>query len=303
MGLRITGNRYLENNISRAQAEADKSLEKLSAGTRFTRSDPLPADRALSESLSAKLREMSAYKRNANDGMSVVQTADSSLNEVSNVITRMKELSTQATNPALSDKERKYLFVEYQTLYDEIERISKTANFNGLLLLAGEGVRGSNSGLQFRIGAPTGENRGDDDLNIIRVNDFEEVVATPEHLGLLSVAALVRQEEGVTLEDIEDLFDSDLDGVATAFDAAFDTVNRFRAGFGAIATRLNHALSVIDVAEENISAANSRIADVDYASEIANLTKANILVKAGASLMSQANLPAQLALNLIRLVE
>ena len=112
MVLRINGNDFLENNISRAQEDANESTERLSSGVKFTRKNPMPAERAQSDSLTTKMRELNGYKKNATDGMSLTEYADSSLSELSNMNIRMKELVTQATNPALSDKERQFLFVE-----------------------------------------------------------------------------------------------------------------------------------------------------------------------------------------------
>jgi flagellin len=301
MGLRITGPAgIIENNISKARSEATTALEKLSSGVRFTRNEPLPAERAVSDSLSAKVRELSSYKRNANDGISLVQTADAALNEVSNIAIRMKELSTQASSPALSDKERQFLFVEYKGLYDEIHRIAQTTSLNGVTLLNGEqdGERGGSKTIAFRVGAPNLQSNGD--INLIRLEDLNSIDATPEALGLKPVDDLLGNEEGVSLDDVADVFESSLDSVSSSFEQAFQTIGSFRTTFGAINSRLSSVLNVIDVAHENLSAANSRLRDVDYATEVTNLTKANILMQAGVSLLTQGNFPAQAALSLVQ---
>lgn len=300
MGIRITSNGVIENNVARAQHDAEVSLEKLSSGIRFTRSDPMPADRAISDSLQAKLREQTSYKRNANDGISLVQTAEAALSEVSNITIRLKELAAQAANPAISDKERKFLFVEYQGLYDEIDRVAKTTNYNGLSLLDVE--KTSAQGLTFRIGNAT-NGEGGDDLNIVNVDSLAQVAADTESLGLRSVANLLTNEDGISLDDVESVFESTLDSVGSSFDQAFEAINGYRAGFGAVASRLGRAINVLDVGMENIAAANSRMRDVDYASEVANLTKAKILVQAGVGLLTQGNIPAQAALTLIKLID
>lgn len=303
MGIRITSSGIIENNIARAQKEAAASLEKLSSGIRFTRSDPQPADRAISDSMSAKLREATSYKRNANDGVSLVQTAEAGLSEISNITIRLKELAAQAANPAISDKERRFLFVEYQSLYDEVERVAKTTNFNGMTLLDSEGNSNQRAGnLSFRIGpAVSGEERTD--VSLVSADTLSEVTATPLALGLKSVSHLLGNEDGVSLDDVEDVFEASLESVGSSFDTAFEAINTFRAGFGAVGARLSRAISVIEVGMENIAAANSRLRDVDIASEMANLTKSNILVQAGVSLASQAAVPVQAALSLIKLID
>lgn len=182
MGLRITGTGQVENNIAKAQREAASSLERLSSGVRFTRSEPLPADRAVSDSLTSKLRELNSYKRNANDGISLVQTAESALGEMSNITIRLKELATNASSAALSDKERAFLFVEYESLYEELSRLAQTTEFGGVALLNGEGRKGSEgAGISFRIGRPPSRS-GDKDTGLVTIDALKDVVASPENL-------------------------------------------------------------------------------------------------------------------------
>lgn len=302
MGLRITGNGALQNNLEKARRDQEASLERLSSGTIFTRSDPKPAERALSDSLSSRIRELASYKRNANDGVGLVQTADSALGEVSNIVIRLKEIATQASSATLSDNERKFLFVEYQSLYEEIDRIAKTTSFNGMDLLNGNsGLGEAGSSIGFRVGKPSSD--GGRDANLIKLDGLAEVVASTDRLGLRSARDLLTQSGGVSLDDVESVFDSDAQSVSSTFDGALETIAGFRSSFGAVASRLTHVLDVLDIAHENVAAAQSRIRDVDYASESAALTKANILVQAGASLLAQGNVPAQVALTLIKGLE
>jgi flagellin len=303
MGLRITGHTgVVEKNLQRAQREAQESLERLSSGTRFTRSDSKPAERAISESLNRKLRDVQTHRRNVGEGLSLVDTADSALNEASNITLRLKELATQATNPGLSDHERRFLFVEYQGLYQEMERIAKTTDYNGQPLLAGTDSGGQERSVQFLVGDPnTALDASGESLNRISLKNLELVDATPQALGLIDASELLESvEDGVAIEDVEDLFESTESAVSDSFGQALDRIGEYRAQFGAVGSRLNYALDVLAVKGENIQAAQSAIRDVDYATEVTNLTRANILVQAGASLLTQANMPARAALTLVQ---
>jgi flagellin len=299
MGLRITGSNSIESNLRRATEEANESLEKLSSGVVFTQRNPQPAQRALSDTMGVKIREFAAQKRSVNDAISLVETADSALNEVGNITNRLKELATQAASPTLSDKERRFIFVEYETLRDEIDRIASTTQYNGMNLLANPGSTGERpTDLQFRLSFNAGES-DTDDAGLVTLPSFNDIIATAENLGIQSLKSLI-SGEGISLDDIESVFGLEASSIGETFLDAFDKIASFRSGFGAIASRMAKALDVIDVANENLSAAQSRIRDVDYASEVTNLTHANILVQAGTSLLTQANLPAQLVLSLIR---
>ncbi len=301
MGLRIQGHTAIvEKNLQKAQKDAQQSLERLSSGVRFTRSDSRPAERSISESLTRKLREVQTYKRNANEGLSLVETADSALSEIANITVRMKELTTQATSAGLSDNERRFLFVEYQGLYNELERIAKTTDYNGQPLLINDDDEERT--IQFLVGDPRGALNDDgDSLNRIGVSDLEKIVSTPQELGLVDATELLEDgEEGISIEDVEDYFDATPTEVSQSFNEALDKVGEFRSQFGAVGSRLGYALDVLNVKGENIQAANSAIRDVDYATEVTNLTRANMLVQASSSLLTQANIPTRAALTLIQ---
>jgi flagellin len=299
MGLRITGSTKIENNLQRATSDAADSLEKLSSGETFSRRDPQPAERALSDTLNQKLRQLTARKRIANDAVSLVETADSALNEIGNITNRMQELATQASSPSLSDKERKFIFVEYEALREEIDRIATETKYNGLSLLSqptGEESRAEN--LQFRIGESSDPD-SDEDFGLALLSGFSDIVAQSENLGIQSVKSFLL-EDGISLEDLESIFSSDISNIGEVFFDAISKISGFRTSFGALSSRMSHTLTAIDIASENIAASQSRIRDVDYATEVSNLTKANILVQAGTSLLAQASLPAQLVLTLIK---
>lgn len=300
MGLRIKGSGTVEMNLEKARRDASESLERLSSGIKFTRGNPMPAERAVSDSLSMRMRELASYKKNANDGISLVQTADSALSEVSNIVIRLKEISTAASSPTLSDQERKFLFTEYQSLFDEVDRISQTTTFNGMDLLNGNSSAGDErrASIAIRVGAPAAE--GAEDTNLIRLNNLNEIKSDTETLGLRSVRDLLNSGDGISLDDVEEVFESTVDTVSSSFDGALERLTGYRSAFGAVSSRLSHVMDVLDISNENMAAAQSRIRDVDYATEVSNLTRANILVQAGASLLAQGNVPAQVALTLIK---
>src|SRR5687768_9335205 len=143
----------LQRHLEKSQKENSDALEKLSSGTIFTRNDPRPADRALAEGLEFKLRSLSSSKRNINSAVNLLQTAESSLSEIGNMILRMKEINVAAASTTVSDKERRFLFIEYEALHDEIDRIALTTEFNGIPLLNGEDPRAPEE-LVFRVGDP-----------------------------------------------------------------------------------------------------------------------------------------------------
>ncbi|MFZ9521555.1 MAG: flagellin [Silvanigrellaceae bacterium] len=299
MGLRIVGNPKVENNIRRATEEAQNSLEKLSSGIVFTRDNPAPGDRALSDTMTYRLRELSAQKRTANDAVSLVETADSALNEVANITNRLRELAIQAGSPTLSDKERKFIFVEYETLRDEINRIATTTQFNGTNLLSDSSSESERKeSIQFRIGSAKGL-EGEEDSGLVSLEGFKEIVATAENLGIQSLKTLITGD-GISIDDVESVFGTGIASIGESFFDAIDKISGYRSSFGAIGSRMAKAMEALDVASENLQASRSRIRDVDYATEISNLTKANILVQAGTSLLTQANLPAQIVLSLVK---
>ncbi len=291
----------LNRNLDKARSESSDSLEKLSTGQIFTTSDPKPSDRALAEGLEFRLRSLASSKRNINDAISMLQTAESSMNEITNMLSRMREVNVAAANTTLTDRERRYLFVEYEALYDEITRIATTTDFNGIPILNGQADNAPEE-LIFHIGdMVSGDD--DEDLNVLRFEGFGDISATAEGLGLKSARDLLINsdgEGGISVAEAEDLMSTDGDDqFANAFDRALTSLSTQRSIFGAMQARLQHAMDFQDVYAENIAAAKSRIADTDYASEVAKLAQNNILIQATTGLLAQNNLQAGLALNLI----
>ncbi len=293
-------NRFLEN----AEKKAQDSLEKLSSGQIFSSQDPRPAERSLSDSLEFKLRDLSSAKRTINEGVSLLQVADGGMNEIGNILVRMKELNIQAASSTVDDRARRFLMVEYQALFNEINRIANTTEYNGMNLLQGD--TGSNNrpeNLMLRIGTPQFDPDTGEDANLISLDQLQEIAVTTKALGLKSAQDILEDSdliEGITLTDVEDLLMPDESEFATSFDQAQNSLSMQRSIFGAMQSRLQRGQDFVNVYEENLAAAKSRISDVDYASELAKLTQANVLFKATTSLLAHSNLNTQMTLSLLQ---
>jgi flagellin len=276
MGFRINTN---ISSISAQRAlsingrESEGNLAKLSSGTRITKAADDAAGLAISEKLKANIRSLKQADRNANDGISMVQTAEGGLNEVSSILTRMRELAIQTSSDTVGDVERGMTNMEYQNLKLELERISQVTEFNGKKLLNGEGDQ-----YDFQIGA-------NNDAFQDRISyDAKQVNSKMDSLGLseLDVSTKTGSQESLS-----------------SVDAAIEKVSGFRAFLGGIQNRLVSTSNNLQVNVENISAANSRIRDVDYADATATKAKNDILNAAGTSVLAQANMSGQNALKLI----
>jgi flagellin len=254
----------------------------------------------LAEGLEFKLRSLASSKTNINSAVNLLQTAESSLSEITNMVLRMKEINVAAASTTVSDKDRKFLFIEYEALHDEINRIATTTEFNGIPLLNGDSPDAPEE-LVFRVGDPMFSEESDtDDINVIRFEGIKGVVATTVALGLKSARdLLLDSEQGIALADVEDLLMADDDLFGSIYDQALDTISTNRAVYGGMQSRLQSATDFLDVYQENIAAAKSSITDVDYASEVARLTESRILMQAGTAVMAQGNINSQLALNLL----
>lgn len=251
----------------------DKSLERLSSGYRINRAGDDAAGLAISENLRAQIRGLKQASRNAQDGVSLVQVAEGALNEISSILIRLRELAVQAASDTIGPVERQFLNVEYDQLISEIDRIADGTEFNGTQLLSGTG-----SILDFQVGTRN-------DPNIDRLS-FDASKADANSAAL-----------GVNLTSVADK--ASAQNTLAAIDQSIVSVSAMRADFGAIQNRLQSTISNLAVSVENMSAANSRIRDVDVAEETAELTRNNILLNAGTSVLAQANQTAQTALGLL----
>jgi len=281
MGIRINTNvaslnsrRHLFNTTN----NFNKSMEKLASGMRINRAGDDAAGLAISEGLKSDIRALDQAARNAADGISLVQVAEGALDEVSNILGRMRELAEQAATETLGDSEREYLDGEYQELLKEIDRISATAEFNGISLL--DGAAGTLN-VQVGIGTDVATSAVSIDLN-------DPTNTTELALNGTSLSGSP-PDGGDTARALMDTLQE-----------ATSTVSQTRAAFGAAQNRLETSIRNISMTSENLAAANSRIRDVDVASETSNMTSLQILQQAGVSVLTQANMTSQLALKLLQ---
>jgi flagellin len=276
MGFRINTNvssLAAQRSLSVNNREAESNLNKLSSGSRITKASDDAAGLAISEKMKANIRSMKQADRNANDGISMIQTAEGGLNEVSSILTRMRELAVQTSSDTVGDVERGMTNMEYQNLKLELERISQVTEFNGKKLLNGEGKQ-----YEFQVGV------NNDGFNDRIGYDAGQVNSRIDNLGVDELD--VSTKEGSQ-------------GSLAALDSAIEKVSGHRAYLGAIQNRLVSTSNNLQINTENLSAANSRIRDVDYADATAQKAKMDILNAAGTSVLAQANMSSQNALKLI----
>ncbi len=296
----------LERYLRKAQAANQDALEKLSSGTVFTKNDPRPSEHAISDSLELKIRGLTAAKRQVSDASSMLQTAESAFNEVNNIVLRMKEISLAATNTTIADRDRRYLFVEYEALHDEVNRIATTTTFNGIPLLNGDDPNAPED-LVFRLGDPVNsEDSRDDDPNTLTFSGFKNVIATTAGLGLASAKDLLIGSdpfEGIGLSDAADLMmPQDSTNFATSFEEALARLAEQRSVFGALGERMHRAMDFVEVYAENLAAAKSNITDTDFAHEASNYARTKILLNAATSMLAQGNVSTLLTGNLLSIL-
>jgi flagellin len=249
------------------------SLGKLSSGARINKAADDAAGLAISEKMRADVRSLRQDARNANDGISMVQTAEGGMTEIGNILVRFRELSIQAASDTISDKERGFIDKEVKQLRAEIDRIAVSTEFNSKKLLAGEAQN-----LEIQVGL---NNSPENDRFVF---DTKKLDSTAKTLGVHEMTTVSKDEAQKNLAKI---------------DTAIKTLSENRAEVGALQNRLQASIANINVYDENLSAARSRIYDVDMAHETSELVKSNILVSSGVSVLSQANQNAMSALKLL----
>lgn len=293
MGLRIRTNIASVNsqrNLGKSTEALGEDMAKLSSGYRINKAADDAAGLAISESMKAKIRSMDQAKRNANDGVSLIQIAEGSMNEVSNILVRLRELATQASSDTIGNTERSYTNREYVQLVNEIDRIANTTNFNGIPLLSGSEATGDESMFTIHVGAGDGMKENTDTIRIgtenLKVNIEEMGLGVEAEIGPVNV------EDGFSRETAA--------GKLTVIDSALEKISSNRAYLGAQQSRLSSTINNLGIQVENTKSANSRIRDVDFADVTATFTQNKILQQAGASVLAQANSSPELALALLR---
>lgn len=278
MGLRIATNvssLTSQRNLRQTRRALDKSLERLSSGYRINRAGDDAAGLAISEKLNAKVRGLIQAERNANDGISLIQVAEGALNEVQNILVRLRELGVQAASDTIGEEERRFLNEEYQSLKEELDRIANSTEFNGTYLL--DGTVGT---LDFQV------NTGG--LNLLGVDRISfDAFKMDVNLDKLNI------------EDMNIVSKYSAQRSLSFVDDALQDVSSIRGELGALENRLTSTINNLGISIENMTAARSRIKDVDMASETAEMTQRNILMQAGISVLAQANNVPRMALSLL----
>jgi len=273
MGLTVNTNVAALNaqrNLNLTQVGLNKSLQRLSSGLRINSAADDAAGLAISEGMRADIRSMNQAVRNANDGVSMVQVAEGALNEVSNILGRMRELATQASTGTVATAQRSYINSEFGRLASEITRIANATQFNGISLLAAA------KNVDIQVGVKN-----------VAANDRIAVSLAAMDAATLTVNTAINTSALAQ-------------GMLDTLDTAIQTVSQQRASLGAAQNRFQSVINNLQVSVENTSAAESRIRDVDVASESATLTRGNILTQAGTAILAQANQLPQNALQLLR---
>lgn len=256
-----------------------KSLEKLSSGYRINRAGDDAAGLAISEKMRAKIKGLESATANAQDAISLVQTAEGALQEVHSMLNRMAELATKASNTTYDATDRKAIQSELDSLNKEIDRISESIEFNGVFLLSGD-VDGSGAGTSDKLK--------------LRIGD------TNDSFNELEITLAKRDSTSLGIDAIKVDTPADADTALGKIKAAINTISEARGEFGAIQNRLEHTLNNLGTTTENITAAESRIRDVDMAGEMINYTKNSVLVQSAQAMLAQANLQPQNILQLLQ---
>jgi flagellin len=276
MGMRISTNvqsLVAQRHLSENNAAQRESLERLASGSRVNKAADDAAGLAISEQMRGHIRSIRQDVRNANDGISMIQTAEGGMNEVSNILIRFRELAIQSASDTIGDDERKYIDKEVQQLKQEVNRIANSTEFNGRRLLRGEG-----DSLTIQVGFRNTPEYDRVEFDPSKINVGLDV------LGLDGMSVLEKSSAQDCIDQI---------------DNAQKSVVANRAELGAFQNRLQSTINNLSIYEENLSASKSRIKDADIAQESSELTKRNILSSAGIAVLSQANTNNAAALKLL----
>lgn len=309
MGLRVKTNvdsLVAQRRLSETRKQQGETLEKLSSGQRINKSADDAAGLAVSERIRARVSSLGVAKRNASDGISYIQVAEGGLNEVTNIIIRMRELATQAASDTLGARERSFLDKEFVQLRQEVGRIIDSTEFNGSKVLQpGDGdkpiqifVGASNRGKDFNGDDVEIDPDADPDVLKIELTELNEFKESIDEVIDEGMAILPDPTDEVGAQELGP--DKDTNSMFSKLDTALNSIASYRATLGSVQSRINSTLTNIDITNENLQAAQSRIRDVDYAAETAKFTQANILTAAGVSVLTQANQTPEVVLQLLR---
>jgi flagellin len=252
------------NNLNRTNRSLSDTFGRISSGLRINKAADDAAGLAVAENLDAQTRSLAVAKRNANDGISMIQVAEGASNEVATLIKRMRELAVQSSSETLASTERTYLVTEFDELKSEMDRIAATTEFNGIALTQGT-ANGSATNLSIQVGA---YNTTDDRITV----DLGDLQATALGLQSTAVSSVANAQTAIT-----------------NLDTALNTVNTQRATYGAAQNRLDSAVRSIDTYTQSLTAAQSQIRDADFAHEAAQMAKQQIMQQAGTAILAQAN--------------
>ena len=277
--MRINTNVAAMNTYSRltaANTAKSNSLAKLSSGLRINKAGDDAAGLAISEKMKSQIGGLTQAKRNAQDGISLVQTAEGALNESHSILERMRDLTVQGKNGTLTDEDRGSINKELKALHEELTRISDTTEFNTQNLLGKAGT--ANTSFTFQIGANAGQT----------------ISVTIDNMSGKSLLTLEADKFSLSAKG------ANADSLLQTIDVAIKKVSDQRATLGAVQNRLEHTINNLTTTNENLSDANSRIRDVDMAEEMMTFTKSNILSQAATSMLAQANAMPNSVLNLLQ---
>ena len=307
MGVRIKTNvesLIAQRRLSDNRRKLTTSLERLSSGQRINKSADDAAGLAVSERIRARTRSFEVAKRNANDGISYIQVAEGGLNEVTNIIVRMRELSSQAASDTIGNRERGFLDKEFQQLSNEVGRIIDSTEFNGTKVLKTEDQKP----LRIFVGASNRANDAsgnppeidpENDADVLTI-DNAELTELNDALQTVTSGDLSLVPDDLENGGAQDLGPDGTDSLFNSLDTSLNSIASYRATLGSIQARLNSTIANIEISSENLRAANSRIRDVDYAAETARFTQSKILSSAGASVLTQANAMPEIVLQMLR---
>ncbi|MEF9675578.1 flagellin [Pectobacterium aroidearum] len=275
-----------QNNLNKSQSALGTAIERLSSGLRINSAKDDAAGQAIANRMTAQIKGMTQAARNANDGISLTQTAEGNLNEINNNLQRIRELATQAANDPNGKTDRDSIVKEMTQRINEVNRVAQSASFNGTKLLDGS----ASAGIIIQVGANTGST---------------ETIT-------IDSTALINATTGGSMSDVSDKItalgsvatgssaNSAAQDLITSLDTALSAVDTARSNLGAIQNRFSSTITNLNNSINNLSSARSRIEDADYATEVSNMSRSQILQQAGTSVLSQANQVPQTVLSLLR---